>query len=80
MFHYNVNITKDKRLLDQRCDAAMLLNGIFASVQVQSAAGARAPLRAPLPSPLLPLPRLVLSSVLLLLLLNAHYCWSGRAP
>lgn len=43
-------------------------------MQVQSAAGTRTIAR----SPPLPLLRLVLSSVLLLL--DAHCCWSGRAP
>lgn len=43
-------------------------------MQVPSAAGTRTIAR----SPPLPLLRLVLSSVLLLL--DAHYCWSGRAP
>lgn len=45
----------------------------FALAQVQAAAGTRTIAR----SPPLPLLRPVLSSVLLLL--NAHYCWSDRA-
>lgn len=55
----------------------MFLMALFALVQVQSAAGTRSRARSP-SLPLLRLLRPVLKSVLLLL--NAHYCWRGRAP
>lgn len=72
----NVNITVEKCLLDQQYDADMPLNGIFCSRTSAVCSGNAH--HCALPSPPLPHLWLILSSVLFLL--NAHYCWSGRAP
>lgn len=71
----NVDITEEKYLLDHKYDADMLLNGVFCSRAGAGCSGNAH--HCALPSPPLPLLRPVLSSVLLLL--NAHYCWSDRA-
>lgn len=56
----------------------MFLNGTFCSGTGAVCSGNALPCAPPPSLPLLRLLRPVLKSVLLLL--NAHYCWRGRAP